>query len=229
MPDDKKTGYTVIDNEILDDKGLSIQEQSLLIALISYYNQEKGYAFPSYKQLMRRSKIKSRTTFINTLNALLNKKYVKKETLKGRGCKYFINNFIPGTDIDQVQKCTKYINVPTLGTDIDQHQVQNCTTTNTNTNTNTNTTYSLVIKYLNDKAGTNYRDTTKKTQSLINARIKEGFTSEDFKKVIDIKTTEWKKTDMEKYLRPETLFGTKFEGYLNQKVTYKENESRFVE
>lgn len=64
MPDDKKTGYTVIDNEILDDKGLSIQEQSLLIALISYYNQEKGYAFPSYKQLMRRSKIKSRTTLL---------------------------------------------------------------------------------------------------------------------------------------------------------------------
>ena len=52
---------------------------------------------------------------------------------------------------------------------------------------------------------------------MINARIKEGFTKEDFIKVIDNKVGEWLGTDMERFLRPETLFGTKFEGYLNQK------------
>ena len=41
---------------------------------------------------------------------------------------------------------------------------------------------------------------------------------EDFKKVIDIKVQEWGKNEkMNKYLRPETLFGTKFESYLNEK------------
>lgn len=74
-----------------------------------------------------------------------------------------------------------------------------------------------IIDYLNLKANTHYRHNIKKTQSLINARFNENFTLDDFKRVIDNKTSEWKNTEMEKYLRPETLFGTKFESYLNQK------------
>ena len=79
-----------------------------------------------------------------------------------------------------------------------------------------NNIYSEVIKYLNEKANTNYRASTKNTQSFISARLKEGFTVEDFKKVIDVKAENWLGTDFEKYLRPTTLFGTKFENYLNE-------------
>lgn len=77
--------------------------------------------------------------------------------------------------------------------------------------------YTSVISYLNEKAGTKYRATTPKTQALIRAREREGFTLDDFKAVIDKKCAEWMGCDMEKYLRPETLFGPKFEGYLNEK------------
>lgn len=77
--------------------------------------------------------------------------------------------------------------------------------------------YKKIIDYLNNKAEKKYRHTTKKTKELIKARYNEGFELEDFKHVIDIKTKEWKNTNMDTYLRPETLFGTKFEGYLNQK------------
>jgi uncharacterized phage protein (TIGR02220 family) len=77
-----------------------------------------------------------------------------------------------------------------------------------------------VISYLNQKAGTKFRSSTAKTKSMINARLAEGFTLEDFKVVIDKKCAEWIGDEkMEKYLRPETLFGTKFEGYLNAKTT----------
>lgn len=79
--------------------------------------------------------------------------------------------------------------------------------------------YTSVIDYLNQKAGTNYRASSKKTRSLIHARMKEGFTLDDFKAVIDKKCAEWLGNDMAQYLRPETLFGTKFEGYLNAKTT----------
>lgn len=75
-----------------------------------------------------------------------------------------------------------------------------------------------IINILNNRAGTNYRPTTKKTQSLITARLKEGYTVDDFETVIDKKCNEWLGTEHEKYLRPETLFGTKFEGYLNQHI-----------
>ena len=78
--------------------------------------------------------------------------------------------------------------------------------------------YIQICTYLNEKAGTNYRPTSAATQRHINARLAEGFTVDDFIKVIDVKCAEWQGTDMEKYLRPETLFGTKFESYLNAKV-----------
>lgn len=72
-----------------------------------------------------------------------------------------------------------------------------------------------IIRYLNEKAGTHYRD-SKETVRLINARTKEGFTVDDFKKVIDKKVNEWKGTDRAMYLRPSTLFApSHFEEYLN--------------
>lgn len=76
-----------------------------------------------------------------------------------------------------------------------------------------------VVDYLNAKTGKSFKHTSKVTRSKINARLEEGFTLDDFKKVIDIKTSEWlNDANMQLYLRPETLFGNKFEGYLNQKA-----------
>ena len=83
--------------------------------------------------------------------------------------------------------------------------------------------YSTIVDYLNLKAGTKYKSTSKKTKDLIAARFKEEFTLENFYKVIDNKSKEWRSTDMEKYLRPETIFGPKFESYLNQKNTTSNN------
>ena len=74
-----------------------------------------------------------------------------------------------------------------------------------------------IIDYLNMVCGTNYKSSTPKTRKQIKARMSEGFSEKDFYTVIDKKSKEWFGTDMEKYLRPETLFGTKFESYLNQK------------
>lgn len=80
--------------------------------------------------------------------------------------------------------------------------------------------YISIVEYLNEKAGTKYKPTTAKTKSVINGRLAEGFKLEDFKTVIDKKCAEWINNEqMAKYLRPETLFGTKFEGYLNAKQT----------
>ena len=95
-------------------------------------------------------------------------------------------------------------------------QVKASTQQQTNNTTKNNNIYSIVIDYLNTKANTNYRYTTKGTQSLINARLSEGYTVEDFKKVIDTKVDNWSNTEWEKYLRPTTLFGNKFENYLNE-------------
>jgi len=73
-----------------------------------------------------------------------------------------------------------------------------------------------IIDYLNDKLGTAYKASTKSTRSHILARLKEGYSLADFYKVIDTKYEEWgHDAKMSKYLCPDTLFGNKFEKYLN--------------
>lgn len=80
----------------------------------------------------------------------------------------------------------------------------------------TSEVYADIIGYLNDQIGASYKSTTTATRKKIDARLNEGYTLDDFKTVISKKVAEWQDTDMAKYLRPETLFGTKFESYLNQ-------------
>lgn len=81
--------------------------------------------------------------------------------------------------------------------------------------------YINIIARLNEKSGMNYKHSSKATQSHINARLAEGYTVEDFYTVIDKKCAEWRGTDFEKYLRPSTLFGSKFENYLNAPATQR--------
>lgn len=76
-----------------------------------------------------------------------------------------------------------------------------------------------VIDYLNEKLGARYKASSAINKRLIDARVKEGYKLDDFKRVIDNKVASWANdTKMSKYLRPQTLFGTKFESYLNERA-----------
>lgn len=75
-----------------------------------------------------------------------------------------------------------------------------------------------IVDYLNQKLGTKYKPNASKNKTVINARLNEGYKLDDFKRVIDNKYSDWANdAKMVKYLRPETLFGSKFDGYLNEK------------
>lgn len=74
-----------------------------------------------------------------------------------------------------------------------------------------------IIDYLNKRSGKKWSVKTKKTVQLIHKLLDNGFTVEDFEKVIDFKCKQWlNNEEMNKYLRPETLFSGKFERYLNE-------------
>ena len=86
---------------------------------------------------------------------------------------------------------------------------------------------SLLISYLNEKAGTNYNVTAavvRRIWELMDA----GYTADDMKSVIDKKVSEWKDSDkMRGYLRPRTLFGDKFEEYVSAPVPLEiENQQK---
>ena len=75
-----------------------------------------------------------------------------------------------------------------------------------------------IVEHLNQKAGTSFSPTEPKTVNLISQKLLQGFKDSDIKTVIDKKTAEWLETESAQYLRPSTLFGDKFEQYLNQQA-----------
>lgn len=89
-------------------------------------------------------------------------------------------------------------------------------TPNPNPNPNPNPYIKDIVSFLNEKTGKHFKE-CKETERLINGRISEGYTVEDFKKVIDKKVKEWKNdSKMSAYLRPSTLFApSHFDEYLN--------------
>lgn len=90
--------------------------------------------------------------------------------------------------------------------------------------------YKEIIDYLNKKTGSYYRDVAG-NKKFIRARWNEGYRLDDFKKVIDNKTDAWLGVvakdgrEMSQFLRPSTLFGNKFDQYLNEKHEQTEPEN----
>lgn len=122
-------------------------------------------------------------------------------------------------------------NSPTLSPS-NQHQI-NTTSTHTIINKNDKKNINLelsadcetIINYLNVKARKGFRTNSKKTISLISSRKKDGFKLSDFMCVIDFKVSQWINDDkMNEYLKPETLFSEKFEGYLQASPKIKEQQ-----
>ena len=208
----KRYGFVII-----DEKDMTLDEREVLVLLYRHMDFDTNIAGYTVNQLVVNSdkRLNLTTQKVRTILKKLEKEgYIefltsgskgKESTLKITIKQQLFNNNATNKS-EQLQQVEGG----------KQQQSNNNVTTLSKKKEKDNNIYSLVIDYLNKKANTNYRPTTKNTQSFINARVKEGYTVEDFKKVIDSKSKEWLNTDFEKYLRPATLFGTKFENYLNE-------------
>ncbi len=76
---------------------------------------------------------------------------------------------------------------------------------------------SQVIALLNQESGKAFKASAQETQRLVRARCKEGYGYDDFAQVIRCKCSQWKgSAEMGRYLRPQTLFGGKFDSYLQE-------------
>ena len=78
--------------------------------------------------------------------------------------------------------------------------------------------YEEIISYLNEKTGKNFQQDKETNRKWVRLRWQDGYRVPDFKRVVDNKCPDWlNDEENDKYLQPSTLFGNKFEGYLNQR------------
>lgn len=218
-------GFTTINNDILNDTELSFKAKGLFSYLWSLPDD-----WVYYETEVAKHSTDGRGSVRSGLKELEEKGYLKRgreRNEKGQ----LVNADWQLADTPMFKKRT--LDKRTL----EKRTLENCTLLNTNL-TNEKLTkeehtniYSqaepdgvadktkTIVDYLNEKTDSHYKATTPKTKQLVQARLKEGFTVNDFKTVIDKKTATWLNDNkMNKYLRPLTLFGTKFEDYLNEKV-----------
>lgn len=213
-----KTGdYTVMSNTHFKEKELSLKAKGLLSLMLSLPD---GWDY-SINGLVTLSK-DGRDSVMTALQELEQFRYLKRTRTndgKGQFAGYDYDIYEkpfsekPTTDIPNTDK--PYTEKPNTEKPQQLNTNKSITKELSKKEINTKEIYNIVVSYLNEKAGTNFKVKSKNTQQHIHARIQEGFTVEDFKTVIDKKCAEWKGTDFEQYLRPATLFGAKFEGYLN--------------
>ena len=131
------------------------------------------------------------------------------------------DNFSDLEDIEHKNEEPVYVNMNRGCSDkcsTNNHLLNNSSTKLNNIYINIKEKVTNIINYLNLKAGAMYKATNSKTINLVKFKLKDGFTVDDFKTVIDKKVKAWMGTIFEQYLTPFTLFGDKFEMYLNQNL-----------
>lgn len=239
MPDDRikspgirSKGYGLIPKMVMQDKELHITSKAIYAYFCSYTGSGDT-CFPSRGRICEDLGIAA-DTYQKYLGQLVKNGYLAVEQVRKDG--RFSHNVY--TVLQEKSPCTETTVTENTGhgeLDTNITSFPNSNTSSCNSNSFLSPPYSpprgeraeaeetdvdtetalVIVDYLNRMSGKKYR-LVDKTKKLISARMREGFTVDDFKTVIEKKCRDWKDGDFDKYLRPVTLFGTKFEGYLNQ-------------
>ena len=128
--------YTVIDNKIIR-ADLKATQKIVLITILSYHNKERGYSYPSHSDLMRDCCIKDKNTLIKAIKDLEALGYLRKETIKGVGNRYYIEEVGENKTTEKISS----VKNPTGGvwkTQLEVCEKPNTINTKTNTKINTN-------------------------------------------------------------------------------------------
>lgn len=228
MEEEKPNYYAVIPAEVRYNKKLN-SSQKLFYSEITSLTHKTGECWASNNYFARLYEV-SPSTISNWVKTLEKEQFISVEYVKkGKEIEKRIIKITGIQNIDYVfNKLDEGIQ------NIEEGYSKNLKENNTSTNNKNNNKKEIykeswdceefvknfteaIVDYLNERTGRQYKTNNLKTISLVRARLKDGFKQIDFIRVVDTKCDEWLDTEMEKYLRPETLFGTKFDNYLNQR------------
>lgn len=200
--------YAIIPANVRYDKRLPANAK-LLYGEITALCNEKGFCWAGDKYFADLYGV-SKTTVQNWLKALFENNYISKEIEYKEGSKEILHRYIRILEYPT----QKNLHTPTQENLRDNNTLIN--NTKNNMSSSEKIPYKEIISYLNQVTNKKYK-VTQKWKDLIKARWNEGQRLEDFKKVINVKSSQWlNDSNMNKYLRPQTLFGNKFDDYLQE-------------
>lgn len=215
--------YAIIPANVRYDKRL-IQGAKLLYGEITALSNQKGYCWASNNYFMKLYEV-SRFTIQAWLKSLEDCGYINRQVVYKEGSKEIQARYIGITSYPSQEK---------LATPSKENLPVNTTSFNTTVNNTNNIKplsgkpdpipYKKIIDYLNEKTGRTFRN-VESNKKLIRTRWHEGYQLDDFKKVIDnkaIDANDSKSYFDGKFLQPSTLFGSKFDQYLNQTNAIKQ-------
>jgi len=224
--------YSIIPATVRYDHNLKANEK-LMYGEITALASKNGYCWAENRYFAELYDV-HKITISKWLKNLEDKGYIRTELKYVYGTKQVSKRYIYINDAPISQNANR---CKSNGYDpVSQNAKEELSTTSNNNTRDiyttsgnpTRTPYKEIIDYLNEKTGRKYKHTAKLNRRVIKARMNEGYTIEDFKTVIDKKTAKWiKDKKMEEFLRPETLFGNKFDRYLNES-NGAQNKSREV-
>ena len=235
----KDSNYINIQGWMLSKLGLK-GNNLIIYAIIYGFSQVEGHYFNGSLQYLCEWTNSTRQGVIKNLKELVDLGYVIKQDASPTNI-YYVNK----VTIDSVNNVSNGVNIVT--NDVNSVNIDSEQSLPNNILNNTNNKYIKerefsnklieIISYFNSVCHTNFKSNSKETRKLIKTHLNEGFTVEDFKKVIDSKYKEWGVTPKAfgatgimstEYLRPSTLFGNKFESYLYEaKIREESSEGLF--
>ena len=228
---EKCRDYTVMSNYHLRDKTLSLKAKGLLSLVLSL-PEDWDYSIAGLCAICKESTCAVNSA-LNELKAagylIIDKIYPDKSSSGRIEYIYIFKEQPAGIQEHEKQEVEKQ-GIENQG--LEFQGLENHAQLNTNKSitkeSNTNYKYyiKIVVDYLNMHAGTRYRTDTAETVRLIERLLNRGYSVSDMTEVIDKKVKEWSGTEFAKYLRPATLFGSKFECYLNAPEKKWQNDGK---
>lgn len=232
----KKWHFTQIENEILETARMDIYQKMTYVCLSMFANRQTNEAFPAVPTLAKMVGASERKIRY-VLQELRDMNLITIEPREHSSNLYrlleipeSIKNTAASHAVPPAQDARDGVHVMqgTPAQDADEQYPINQSHSELEKKKDT-PPYGEVIAYLNEQTNKRFKVSSDKSKRHILARYNEGFTLDDFKQVINNKCNQWLNNEqMNRYLRPETLFGNKFESYLNEGGTpHAENRGSY--
>lgn len=215
-------GFTVVTNNIVRDNSLSLKAKGLMLMLLSLPD---GWDF-SINGLAAISK-DGKAAIRAAVNELESSEYLTRKRERNEHGQLIGSDWVI-SNVPMSEKPTSENQTLGFRTQINKEETNKDESSNPIVPLATSDEVREVVDHLNSVTGSSFRANSSQTKRRINARLKEGYTVEDLKAVIDVKSSKWlKDPKMKTYLRPETLFGAKCEGYVQEAKGRKVDDAQY--